>query len=85
MTEIAFVADKPLTQAWSHALEACLLTDAELRMDWSQFPNPFAELWDELVHDTDAADDIAGVHPHTVHASPRLTLLPSRSRDSREP
>jgi G3E family GTPase len=41
MTEIAFVSDQPLTQEWVQALDACVLTDFEMRLDWSKFENPF--------------------------------------------
>jgi G3E family GTPase len=41
MTEIAFVSDQPLTEAWIRDLEACVLTDFEMRLDWRKFENPF--------------------------------------------
>jgi G3E family GTPase len=41
MTEIAFVADQPLTEEWLQALNACVLTDLEMRLNWSDFENPF--------------------------------------------
>ncbi len=85
MTELAFVAEAPLTNDWSRALEACLLTDLELRMDWSRFPNPFAELWDESLHDADDEDDAAELAEHTARSSPPLTLLPRRRSDPADP
>lgn len=44
MTEIGFVSDQPLTKDWMLSLEACLLTDFEMKLDWRKFENPFPTL-----------------------------------------
>jgi len=55
MTEVAFVSDQPLTQEWVQALNACVLTDFEMRLDWSRFENPFPT-FEEDTADDDAND-----------------------------
>jgi len=84
MTELAFVADQPLTEDWSRALEACLLTDFEMRMDWSRFPNPFSDVWEEALAEIDDDDD-DGPSEGVIESRPRLTLLPGCSGDCRDP
>lgn len=84
MTEISFVADEPLTEEWSRTLEACLLTDFELRMDWGRFPNPFSELWEEEPVVADDDDDEGQSEGGPIHP-PRLTLLRGWRSDSRKP
>ncbi|MBM3535397.1 MAG: hypothetical protein FJX60_20475 [Alphaproteobacteria bacterium] len=76
------VADEPLTEEWSRAREACLLIDLELRMDWSRFANPFAELWEEALDETDDRDDSGA---QATQTGPRLTLLPNCSGESLDP
>lgn len=44
INEIAFVSDEPIPPEWEHRLEECLLSELEMRMDWSQFDDPLPSL-----------------------------------------
>ncbi|MBC7692581.1 MAG: GTP-binding protein [Methylotenera sp.] len=47
-TEIAFVGDLIDAAAWISQLDSCLLTDAEMKCDWSQLSDPFP-IWPEFL------------------------------------
>jgi len=51
-------------------------------MDWSRFANPFAELWEEALDETDDRDDSGA---QATQTGPRLTLLPNCSGESLDP
>lgn len=80
MTEIAFVSDQPLKQEWVQSLNACVLTDLEMRLDWSRFENPFPTF------EEDTADDDANDLRSDDGASVRhLQLVDSSSNERASP
>lgn len=44
INEIAFVSDEAIPLEWEQRLEDCLLSELEMRMDWSQFNDPLPSL-----------------------------------------
>lgn len=64
-TELVFVGEGLDRMAIAAALDACLLTDWEMRQDWDSFGNPFGKLESELA--------AAAVESPPA---PRLKLLP---------
>ncbi|MBL7717084.1 MAG: GTP-binding protein [Bdellovibrionales bacterium] len=48
-TNLAFVGKNLEFQALERILDACLLTDLEMRMDWSRFRNPFEPFLKEMM------------------------------------
>ena len=67
MNELAFVSQENLDHSWSQALYHCLLTDLEMKMDWSRFPNPFPTFDDG---DEEVIDGVKHIpyshHPQTI-------------------
>lgn len=49
MNEIAFVSSEPIPHDWFRQLENCLLSELEMRMNWSRFENPFPSFEDDEV------------------------------------
>lgn len=65
-TEIVFLGEGLDRMAIAEALDACLLTDWEMRQDWDQFDNPFGKLEQEK-----AVTESVALSP-----SPKLKLVP---------
>jgi G3E family GTPase len=70
MIELSFISECPLAEDWQQALEQCLLTEFEMRLDWNRFENPFPT-FEELENDvfTDHFAEFNQVEP------PQLQLI----------
>jgi G3E family GTPase len=73
MTEIAFVSDEPLSEAWTSKLESCLLSDLEMRMNWERFPNPFPTFNEEESEINEGVNDSVT----SKARRPSLSLIPT--------
>lgn len=74
MTEIGFVSLEPLPEDWVRALEDCVLTDFEMRLNWNNFENPFPTL-----EETDS-EELESDHEEAC----RLQLVPKQEKPDSE-
>jgi G3E family GTPase len=75
--DIVFKSSEPLSEDWLKQLNRCLLTDLELRMDWTKFGNPFPSFEDS---DGDDSTELVPYAPPDWKSSHSLRLI-SKEKD----